>query len=491
MANVSYGFNRTRPRTTVFLNTNGLGSQNLDSEKPLVLLGSANGGQPQTPIAISSYAQAKQIFRSGELLDAIEMAWNPSPTVGGAGQIIAVRTDTATQATYTNGGLTFASTIYGSDANGIQIELDNNVLTGAKTVSVFFTKDAYSKIYDNIGNIFTVQYTGATYAAAQVQVVVDASTHLATQLVLSAGAAGALAPIRTYNLGNGVYNDVNVLVNDINNLPDWNASMNTLGGNKNIQTQYLDALTAVDCKTAAVTVKAVGADMQVQTANDPYVAVSVDRSKVLPATLPLTYLTGGTTTTPPASWSNILNTLVGKGGYYVVPLTEDQAIQGELAQFLDDQANAGNAMRGLVGAGINEGVSQLQGRQASLRNARVGLVGNSGTRRMNDGRIYNFPGYMYAALIGGIASGLPVGEPITYKHVNIESIDQTFTSDQLDQLDSAGVILSEYVRTRQSSYFRLVSDPTTYNDVAEPVQNRMSLGEVSDYLTTEIRTLLG
>jgi archaellum component FlaG (FlaF/FlaG flagellin family) len=490
MANISYGFNRTRPRTTVFLNANGLGSQNLNSEKPLVLLGSANGGQPQAPISISSYAQAKQIFRAGELLDAIEMAWNPSPNVGGAGKIIAVRTDSATQATFTNGGLNFTSNIYGSDANGIQVELDDNPLTGAKTVTVNFTQDAYSKVYDNLGNIFTVQYTGTTYQAAQVQVVVDATTHMATQLILSAGTTGSLAPIRTYNLGSGVYQDVNVLVNDISNLPDWLATMNTLGGNKNIKSQYLDAKTATDCKTSAVTVKAIGADMQVQMANDPYVSVAIDRSKIIPATLALTSLSGGSQSAPPASWSTILNGLANEGGYYLVPLTGDQSIHGEVAQFLADQANAGNAMRGLVGAGINEGINQLQGRQASLRDSRVGLIGNSGTRRMNDGRVYNFPGYMFAALVGGIASGLPVGEPITYKHVNIDSIDQVFTSDQLDQLDSAGVIMAEFVRTRQGQYFRLVSDPTTYNDVAEPVQNRMSLGEVSDYLTSEIRTLL-
>ncbi len=132
----------------------------------------------------------------------------------------------------------------------------------------------------------------------------------------------------------------------------------------------------------------------------------------------------------------------------------------------------------------------MKARQAGLRNPRVSLVGNSGTRRMSDGRVYNYPAYMGAAIIGGIASGIAVGEPVTYKKLNVEALDIKFTGDQLDQLDAAGVVMVEFVRTRQSSYFRIVSDPTTYNASTEPVQNRVSLGEVSDFLTTELRTML-
>jgi hypothetical protein len=74
--------------------------------------------------------------------------------------------------------------------------------------------------------------------------------------------------------------------------------------------------------------------------------------------------------------------------------------------------------------------------------------------------------------------------------VGIENLDMKFTGDQLDQLDASGVIMTEFTRTRNSSYFRIVSDPTTYNVETEPVQNRISLGEVSDFLTTELRTIL-
>ncbi|AYJ75541.1 tail sheath protein [Bacillus phage BSP21] len=486
----SYGYDRERPRTEVFLDSSNLGAANVASEKPLVLMGSANGGQPHVPHLITNYAQAREMFRGGELLDAIEMAWNPSPTAQGAGKIYAMRTDDATQAKFSNGGLTVTSKLYGADANSIQVEYADNNLTKSKRFSVYFTKERYEQVYDNIGNIFTVQYKGKE-AQATISIEVDANTHLATRLVLSEGAdEESLQPLRTYELGQGVYQDVNVLVNDINNLPDFEAKMNTLGGNKNIETEYLDELAATDVKTSQVVVTAVGADLINQVSNDTYVAVEVDRSQALPASFTLTNLSGAKTEPAPASWAELFSKVADLGAYYIVPLTAEEAIHGELSQFLRDESNNGNHLRGFVGGKFKESIETMRGRQMNLRNSRVDLIGNSGTRRMSDGRVYNFPAYMNAALVGGIASGLDIGEPLTYKRVNIESLDMKFTGDQLDQLNNSGIIMIEFVRTRTASYYRIVSDPTTYNVASDPVQNRTSLGEISDFLTTEIRTVL-
>lgn len=486
----SYGHDRERPRTEVFLDSSNLGAANVASEKPLVLMGSANGGQPHVPHLITNYAQAREMFRGGELLDAIEMAWNPSPTTQGAGKIYAMRTDDATQAKFSNGGLTVTSKLYGADANSIQVEYADNNLTKSKRFSVYFTKERYEQVYDNIGNIFTVQYKGAE-AQATISIEVDPNTHLATRLVLSEGEdAESLQPLRTYELGRGVYQDVNVLVNDINNLPDFEAKMNTLGGNKNIETEYLDELAATDVKTSPVVVTAVGADLINQVSNDTYVAVEVDRAQALPASFTLTNLSGAKTEPAPASWAELFSKVADLGAYYIVPLTAEEAIHGELSQFLRDESNNGNHLRGFVGGKFKESIETMRGRQMNLRNSRVDLIGNSGTRRMSDGRVYNFPAYMHAALVGGIASGLDIGEPLTYKRVNIEALDMKFTGDQLDQLNNSGIIMTEFVRTRTASYYRIVSDPTTYNVASDPVQNRTSLGEISDFLTTEIRTVL-
>ncbi|UJH95566.1 major tail sheath [Bacillus phage vB_BtM_BMBsp2] len=487
---VSYGHDRKRPHTEITLNASGLGSANTRSEKPLVLIGSATGGQPKVPVELTNFAQARDFFRGGELLDAIEMAWNPSPNTRGAGKIFAVRADDAKQATKASGGLTVTSKLYGADANEIQYSLEDNTLTSSKRFKVFFTKERYEQVYDNIGNIFSVKYKGAQ-AYGSVTVTVDSTTKLANKLILKAGADKPTATeVRSYTLGTGVYQNVNVLINDISNLPDFEVVANSLGGNKNVETQFLDALAEVDVKAGAKMITAIGADLVNQTETDPYVTVTYDPKTAIPATIQVTNLAGGSTTAPGESWADLFSTVADLGAYYIVPLTDKEAIHGELSQFLRDESGGGNQLRGFVGGGLKETMSKIKSRQASLRNPRVSLVGNSGTRRMSDGRVYNFPAYMGAALIGGIASGVAVGEPVTYKKLNIEALDIKYSNENLDQLFAAGAIMVEFVRTRSASYFRITSDPTTYNNPAEPVQNRVSIGEVSDFLTTELRTML-
>jgi hypothetical protein len=444
---------------------------------------------PNVPQALSNFAQAKAIFRSGQLLDAIEMAWNPSPDQPGAGQIFAIRTDTATQATFTSTSLTITSKLYGSLANSIQVELEDNATTKSKRFSVFFAPDQYNRVYDNIGNIFTVNYTG-TDTLATLDITVDATTKLAKTLTLSTGTTAPLTVVKTYDLTTGVYANVDALIADIDNLTDFTASMNELGGNKNILSTYLDSQTGLDCKTAPATVTAIAADLLNQTQNDEYISVDNDFTKAFSADFPVTNLTGGTTSAPPTSWSAMFDSIQHLGAYYIIPLTSDSAVLGELSQFLSDESKAGTQMRGFVGGDSNMTVSAIKSLQASMRNDRIAVVGNSGTRTMADGRVLSFPSYMLAGLIGGLASGLPIGEPITYKHLNIDSLDQKFSGDDLDQLNSTGAVMVEFVRTRQNAYFRVVSDPTTYNDISDPVQNRISLGETSDFLTTELRTIL-
>jgi len=488
---VSYGYDRTRPRTRVTLDSSNLGSANVASEKPLILLGSATGGQPHAPQEVTDFSQASNIFRGGELLDAIEMAWNPSPNVENkAGRIFAVRTDEAKQANLTEGAITVVSNLYGYDANSIQVSYGDNELTGSKRFSVFFTQDRYERVYDNIGNIFSVTYTG-DQPQATVTIKEDTNTNQATQLVLSVGeGTDSMQPVRTYELGEGVYKDTNILVNDINNLPDFEASMNFRGGSKNVPTNTLDPMEATDITGGEVTVTAVAGDLVRQTRNDRYISIEIDPTKEMPDTIPLSNLSGAETSPSPASWASIFDTVSDLGAYYIVPLTDDEAIHGELVQFLRDESRNGNHLRGVVGGGFESSVNELVSRQTNLSSSRVSLVGDSVTRRMSDGRVYNAPAYMYAAALAGIASGLPIGEPITYKHTSIEAIDRKFSGSQLDQLDDSGVIMTEFVRTRNNSYYRIVSDPTTYNASSEPVQNTMSLGEVSDFLTTDIRTML-
>jgi len=495
---LSYGYNRKRPRTEVFVDSTALRSANTLSEKPLILVGPADGGVPHKYEEVTNLAQARTFFRSGPLVDAIELAWNPATENNGAGKIYAMRSDEAKQATLVQDAITFTSKVYGTDANGIQVDMKEHKdlqdkATKGKDVTVYFVKDRYQNTYQDVGNIFSMTYSstevGKEYASVEIKV---DSNKKSTELIVKVGeAADSATVVSTFPLGEGLYLDVNVLVEDINNLPNFTASMNNVGGYKNITTDFLDELAETEVKdTEPLAITAIGADLEAVLSLDPYVGVTIDRSKTIPTSIPVSYLTGGETKPMGNSWSDLFAPLANCGGYYLVPLTDAPSVHAELAHFLRSESTGGNQLRGFVGGGLAESFDKIRSRQAGIRSPRVCLVGDSVERRMMDGRIVQLPAYMYAAQVAGLASGLEIGTPITYKKMNIERLLVKFDSDQLDQLDASGVVMTSYVRNRDISTFRIVSDPTTYNNVEDVVQNRMSLGETSDFLATDIRMML-
>src|SRR5699024_11856552 len=132
------------------------------------------------------------------------------------------------------------------------------------------------------------------------------------------------------------------------------------------------------------------------------------------------------------------------GGYYIVPLSSKQSVHAEVSAFVKERSDAGEPMRAIVGGGFNESKEQLFGRSASLSNPRVSLVANSGTFVMDDGRKNHVPAYMVAVALGGLASGLEIGESITFKPLRVSALDQVYESIDLDELNENGIISIEF-----------------------------------------------
>lgn len=499
----------TRPHTEINVDTSGIGGSASSSEKILCLIGQAEGGEPNKVYELRNYSQAEQVFRSGELVDAIHLAWTTNPQFT-AGRILAMRIEDAEPAKLTKGGLTFKSKVYGIDSNDIQVALEENTITDSYRLKVIFDKDRIRNTYDNIGNIFKLEYTGdgeGTYSVKK-----NKETGFATKLILKEDGE----EVKTYALGEGVFEYSNDVIKDVNNTPNFEATLSPFG-NKDIETKYLDEAEDVDIKVEdGVYVTAVYGDILKQTRYDQ--AISVERSEgkqdapqdvdvetgedsaevtasssQVPEEITafsLTNLEGGTNGTPPSTWSDKLDKFAHEGGYYMVPLSSRQSVHAEVAHFVTSRSDAGEPMRAIVGAGIDESKEQLIGRASSLTNSRVTLIANSGTFVMDDGRKNHVPAYMVAAAIGGLASGLGIGESITFKDFRINSLDQVYESADLDQLNENGVVTIEFVRDRLNTRFRIVDDVTTYNDTRDPVKSEMAIGEENDFLSSELKILL-
>lgn len=483
----------SRPHTEIITDTSGIGGASSGSVKVLMLTGSAEGGKPNTVYRVRNYMQAKQVFRGGELLDAIELAWNPSTNTGlnNAGDILAMRIEDAENSSLIVGATTVKSELYGLDANEIQVSLGDNTLTNTKRLSIAFAKDRYSQVFDNLGKVFSVEYSGEE-AEATVTVTTNPITGKASQLILRAGASLAgdtVAFEKAYDLGAGVYEDTNVLISDINNLPDFKAKFFPIG-DKNLPTETFEKMEAVDIKNKQdVFINALAGDIQKQTAYNNYVTFEFDPKKEI-KNFPLTKLSGGSNGTIPESWADKFKKFANEGGYYLVPLTAKQAVHAEASAFVQDRTLNGEPMRVFVGGGSNESIEELISRATNLRSERVALVGASGSRRMDDGRVKKLPAYMLASQMAGLASGLEVAEPITFKPFAIDNVDAVLEGAQLDQLNESGVISLEFVRNSDVTGFRVVQGITTYNDKNQPVKNEISVGEGHDFLVSNLKIKL-
>ena len=490
-----------RPGVTVTTNTDALSGVAADSDKALMLLGEASSGKPQTVYEITSYQQAKGIFRGGELLDAIEAALSPSTAISG-GTILAERVGDATQGTFTTGGLTLTSKMYSSDANKIQTSLTKTTFNNTYSLQVVLADDAYQQTYTNLGPIFGISYNGSQ-PYASVSVDVDADSKLANKLTLKVGADNkSAADVATFVLGKGKYTKVNSLAADINGIDGFSASYYP-SGTKNIETIYLDALAEKqvpiikpgDTTTQPLYLTALGGDVaNVLSTYDDLLTAAYDPSKGEPTPYALTSLTGGTSPQIlPSTWSTEISQFANEDGYFLCPLTSDISIQAEALAFCEDRVSEGDPRALLVGGGIGETTTATINRATSLEttNAKVLVNATSATRLMADGTVKDLPGYMVTAMIGGVASGIGIGQSVIHKDLDLVDIDQKFTSSQLDALASAGAVAVEFVRNRGTQEFRITDDITTASpESSDPTVSELSVGESTDFLVGDLRQLL-
>lgn len=490
-----------RPGVTVTTNTDALSGVATDSDKALMLLGEASSGKPQTVYEITSYQQAKGIFRGGELLDAIEAALSPSTAISG-GTILAERVGAATQGTFTAGGLTLTSKMYSSDANKIQTSLTQTTFNNTYSLQVVLADDAYQQTYTNLGPIFGIAYNGSQ-PYASVSVAVDADSKLANKLTLKVGADNkSAAEVATFVLGKGKYTKVNSLAADIDGIDGFSASYYP-SGTKNIDSIYLDALAETqvpiiksgDTTTQPLYLTSLGGDIaNVLSTYDDLLAAAYDPSKGEPTPYALTSLTGGTSPQIlPSSWSTEISQFANEDGYFLCPLTSDISIQAEALAFCEDRVSAGDPRALLVGGGIKETTTATINRATSLEttNAKVLVNATSATRLMSDGTVKDLPGYLVAAMIGGVASGIGIGQSVIHKDLDLVDVDQKFTSSQLDALASAGAVAVEFVRNRGTQEFRITDDITTASpESSDPTVSELSVGESTDFLVGDLRQLL-
>jgi len=480
--NIGVNFNGKRivkPGAHSRIDASGLGAVGSNSEKKIVFLGSSQGGQPNVYQTFSGYSKASEVLRGGDLLVAGELAWSPSNDGQGAGEIGFIRVEDATQATLVKTGLKLTSKLYGAEANKIQVSMEDGAIADSKRLSVYFWQDNIREVYDQLGPVFNLKYEGAE-TTAKASVIHDANGK-ASKLVLTVGAT-----IHELTIGvDGEFKEVNRLVTEINDLPDFSAGV-TLAGNKNLATGTLDAFADQDIKATAFTVTALAGDIAYKLELSQLVDVEI--TGVIPENFAAEYLADGTNGTTPASWADKLDLVIGEGAYIIVPLTKDEAIHAEVARFVESQSGAEqNEMRAFYGGGLGESVDLTIGRAVTLNSSRATLCYPAITRKKANAEVETLPAYFTAAIVAGRVSGVPVGEPVTFDYLNLIGVEKILSSDEISKLLEGGVTPIEYVRSRNRKGFRIAQCITTYQEDNNPAFRENSVSEIMDFLNVELR----
>lgn len=489
--NVGINFNGkhiVHPGAYSRINTDGMGLTGSNSSRTIVFIGSSEGGEPHKVLWMSNPNEAKQVLRGGDLLKAGEIAWSPGDG-SGASNIGFLRIEDAKKSELVKDGLKLVSADWGEYTNRIQAKLEDGTIPESKRLVAYHFEDNVQEVYDNIGPIFKVQYTGEE-AYASISVEPDAESGKAKKISIKVGAdEGTANEIISYDLTSGQFNEVIKVVYDLNERPDFIASM--IPYNKGIESSELDIIADQDIKQE-YTLKAYAGDLIHQTRfSNLFVPEIADYSK-FPENFDYAFFSGGSNGTVPSSWAEVMNnTLYGEGIDMIVPLTGDEAIHAEVARFVEFQSNNERSeMIAFYGGKLGETVEQTVSRALTLNSSRSILCYPGITRSVNNDKIETLPPYFTGALVAGCVAGNAVGDPVTLQYVNLIGLEKVLTSSEIKRLIESGVTVLEFVRQPNRRGYRIAQGVTTYQADNNPVYREISVRTMTDLLNKELRERL-
>lgn len=470
------------PTTASAVDDSGMANKNLTVGNIVALIGRSEGGKPASPIRFGSPDDAKAVLRSGDLLDAVLKAFDPSAETNGPAEVVAFRVNPAvagalalkdnTAATVVN----LAATDYGLYTNQIKVKVEAASVKGKK-ITAQLGNDFYTK--DNIfRDAFSVRYTGA--GATATMAITNSS------LVLSVPTG---TPVATIDLN--VYNTVEKLVDRINSVADFTAI--TLDGNNTKPTlNGLDSVAAQDVKSATYTVAAnlqAIVDWFNGTGEGFITATRAAGAGTLPVNIGFTYLSGGSDGNVTTSeWAACYSALQSTDVQWVVPITSDPAIHAMNDTHCAFMSTVGKSeRRGIVGTASNTSDADAIAAAKALNSDRTSLMHIGFYDYDAAGTLVLKEPYIFAALVAGAFSGVNPGTPLTNKAVKVRGLERDLRNPtDTDQLILGGVLCVENTKTG----YKVVQSISTWlvNDNYNRVE--VSTGVAVDHVARNVREAL-
>ena len=181
------------------VDASGLASVGLGASGIVACIGEAEGAEPAVVHSVSNPGKVSKLFKSGDLLEAGQILFDPSkdPDIpGGAQEVKFVKVNPATQSSLTlsnsdGNSVVFTSKDYGKFTEKISIDVATGT-SGGKAVTV--TSGADVEVFDDLGagGVFDLLYSGPMTMTASLSS--SAFSALAAALALALAFSFAFKP---------------------------------------------------------------------------------------------------------------------------------------------------------------------------------------------------------------------------------------------------------------------------------------------------------
>lgn len=500
-------------------NTRG---RQLSDNGTILLIGESSTGAPGDVEGIQSFT-ASQLpdliskYGSGPLVDcakAAVQAPSNSPNIAGADQVLVWKTNSSTQASLTlqNGNaediIVLKDRAWGAAGNQIAVTIAAGSTANQKTITISKNNDTEALGENSAVAQLSLEYTGAGSVCA---------LSISAGKVLTTTCTGAPGDDLSVNLSDFT---VAELANFLNNQTNYTAVLlNTQSGSVR-QATDLDKVDVADILNSASSLYRLQKEIvELINQNSELVEASLasPQNEGVPANITSESMTGGAKgASVNSDFSTGLSKSLGEVYEVAVPCISQDAtadillgqtdsgstytiasVLAALSSHLILRGNTKNRREAQGFAGFRSTTKATWYAQAqSLASFRVQLAGQDVLFLGVDGNLSWKQPHVMAALMAGARLGSDVGEPLTYKYINIAGAGHAVNPetgieagdfDPIVDVDTAIDAGVTFVERPSSGGFRVVVDNTTYGADENFVFNRGSVIEAADFVAKTLR----
>ena len=434
----------------------------------LCVLGKSNGGEPYKMLEFGSLAEAQNVLKGGELLDAVAHAFSASNTYIPQ-KVYAMRVNNASQSSITlQSGATDIMSVkswdWGLHCNQLKMLIADGTINNSKKVSVAY-KDSTETIDNIVNAALGLQYLGEG-SSPTVSITADSINLLA--YTVEEGSEGDPVPTDELTVSFNDFDTLESLSTRINDSDAW--SVDILGNNTELKSVKLDTVTNLSIGETGITLYANFDAFYTALSSLSYIGsveLLVPSTRVVPDnTDAYLYFTGGSNGSYTVTqWQSALTALETEDVQIIATPSTDVDIHALISSHCTTMSNIINRkertciLGGIVGMTDEAAIAEAQG----LNNRLVSFCCDNPIKvNLITGETETLSGAMLGVMLAAMESAMSPNTPLTFKQLNVLGFTKIRNITNITKLIKAGMMvcnanpenLSEYICIRALTTFK-------------------------------------